>query len=49
MNNFYDSFLCERQVDESFSWYDYELAFGNEDEPIPEEYDDYMRSFYAVV
>lgn len=47
MNNFYDSFLYEKQIDE-YSWYDYEMYYGGlmAEEEIPEEHDDYMQSCY---
>lgn len=48
----FDDFDIGSQIDESFSWYDYELAFGNIDvldEEVSKEDDDYIKSFYAVV
>jgi len=48
----FDDFDIGPQIDESFSWYDYELAFGNIDvldEEVNKEDDDYIKSFYAVV
>lgn len=48
----FDDFETMRQCDEYFSWIDMEIAFGNTDileEIIPEEYDDWMRSCWAVV
>ena len=47
---FYDSFLCEKQSDE-FTWYDYEMINNPEieEEPILEEYYNYMYSCYIMV
>jgi len=48
----FDDFDIGPQIDESFSWYDYELAFGNIDvldEEVSKEDDDYIKSSYAVV
>ena len=45
MNNFYDSFLCEKQCDEIKDWYDYEMYFDTlmaEEIKMLEECDDYM-------
>lgn len=39
-----DDFLIGPQIDEIFSWYDYELLFNNDfDEEVPEEHDDWNR------
>ena len=46
----FDDFDTQIQVDEIRDWYDYELYYGyvegEEEEIIPEEYDDWMREVY---
>jgi len=46
----FDDFDTQIQCDEIKDWYDYEMYFGalmTEEEEVPEEHDDYMRSCYT--
>ena len=42
----FDDFDTQIQCDEIRDWYDYELFYGDIEEEIPEEHDDYMRFCY---